>query len=92
MFALSDLGEIYGLGGRDLWWWKLEQESVWANDWRGNTTERSQLMLTTINTKEGDEKMDENTEVTGFSTTEDMDQRKEEEEEERQVEIYKVSL
>lgn len=26
VFCLSDLGEVYGLGGRDLWWWKIEHD------------------------------------------------------------------
>jgi hypothetical protein len=39
---------VYGLGGRDPWWWKIEPDSAYTKEWRGHTTERSSLLLNTV--------------------------------------------
>jgi Ca2+-binding EF-hand superfamily protein len=46
-FALSDFGEIYAWGGRSHWYHEIRPDSYWQSHWRGDTTERSRLMLQT---------------------------------------------
>ena len=45
--AMSDLGEMWSWGGADHWWYEIETDAHWQNNWRGDTTPRSQLLLGT---------------------------------------------
>jgi hypothetical protein len=47
-FALSELGEVFAWGGRSHWWHNLVPDSHWQQHWRGDTTERSKLLLQTV--------------------------------------------
>ncbi|CAM9760364.1 unnamed protein product, partial [Phaeothamnion confervicola] len=51
-FALSDLGELWAWGGKDHWWHDVPADSFWQTHWRGDTTERSKLLLQTANKPE----------------------------------------
>jgi len=55
IFALTDLGEIFSWGGNDHWWHEVEPDSYWQNNWRGDSTERSKMLLMTHNKKEPEE-------------------------------------
>lgn len=48
LFALSDTGEVYTLGGNNYWWHEIQPDSIYQQQWRGDTTARSQLLLGTI--------------------------------------------
>ena len=54
-FALTELGDLYTWGGMDHWWHEVEVDAAWQNQWRGETTPRSTMMLTTNDKKEPDE-------------------------------------
>jgi hypothetical protein len=51
-FALSELGEVFAWGGRSHWWHNLVPDSHWQQHWRGDTTERSKLLLQTVSKPE----------------------------------------
>lgn len=45
----------YAWGGKDHWWFDLGPDSHWQHNWRGDTTERSRLLLQTLHKQEPDE-------------------------------------
>lgn len=45
----------YAWGGKDHWWFDLGPDSHWQQHWRGDTTERSRLLLQTLHKQEPDE-------------------------------------
>lgn len=54
--------DTYGLpnqgvawGGKDHWWFEIGPDSHWQEHWRGDTTERSRLLLQTMQKQEPDE-------------------------------------
>eukprot|EP01038_Epipyxis_sp_PR26KG_P010397 gene10397-13965_t len=47
IFALSDTGEIYTLGGNSHWWHEIQPESQYQTKWRGDVTPRSQILMGT---------------------------------------------
>ncbi|CAM9176283.1 unnamed protein product [Pylaiella littoralis] len=54
-FAVSELGEGYAWGGKDHWWFEIGPDSHWQEHWRGDTTERSRLLLQTLHKQEPEE-------------------------------------
>ena len=48
IFALADTGEIFAWGGNQYWWHEIQPDSLYQTKWRGDTTARSQLLLTTV--------------------------------------------
>jgi alpha-tubulin suppressor-like RCC1 family protein len=55
IFALSDQGEVYAWGGHSNWWHEIDPTSEWQRKWRGFVTERSQLLMNTVDMKEPEE-------------------------------------
>ncbi len=45
----------YAWGGKNHWWFEIGPDSHWQENWRGDTTERSQLLLQTLHKQEPDE-------------------------------------
>lgn len=45
----------YAWGGKNHWWFEIGPDSHWQQHWRGDTTERSQLLLQTLHKQEPDE-------------------------------------
>ncbi|CAN0515197.1 unnamed protein product, partial [Laminaria digitata] len=54
-FAVSALGEGYAWGGKNHWWFAIGPDSHWQTHWRGDTTERSRLLLQTLDKQEPEE-------------------------------------
>ena len=46
-FAITDSGDIFTWGGNNYWWHEIQADSVFQSKWRGDTTPRSQLLLST---------------------------------------------
>ena len=56
--ALTELGDLYTWGGMDHWWHEVEVDAAWQNQWRGETTPRSTMLLTTNDKTEPEEIID----------------------------------
>lgn len=48
-------GQGYAWGGKNHWWFEIRPDSHWQDHWRGDTTERSRLLLQTLYKEEPDE-------------------------------------
>lgn len=48
-------GEGYAWGGKNHWWFAIGPDSHWQTHWRGDTTERSRLLLQTLDKQEPEE-------------------------------------
>lgn len=48
-------GQGYAWGGKNHWWFEIRPDSHWQTHWRGDTTERSRLLLQTLHKEEPSE-------------------------------------